>query len=173
MAKREDTVVLAGISSYDINAAGDKVIYSAGPVFGIIDTMRPGQKVGDGKLDTSGMEMRLDPRAEWKQIFDEAWRIERDFYYDPTMRGVDWAAIKARYEQELPYLAHRTDLNYLIGEMIAELSTSHAYVSGGEMPNVTRVGKDCSARIWKRTTAITASGKSIPATTLPTRLARR
>ncbi|HKP85666.1 MAG TPA: PDZ domain-containing protein, partial [Blastocatellia bacterium] len=140
ITKREDTVVLAGISSYDINRAGDKVIYGAGPVFGIIDTMRPGQKVGDGKLDLSGMEMRLDPRAEWKQIFDEAWRIERDFYYDPTMRGLDWAAVKARYEQELPYLAHRSDLNYLIGEMIGELSTSHAYVSGGEMPNVTRIG---------------------------------
>src|SRR6185503_19557204 len=118
MTKREDSVVLAGITNYDINSGGDKVIYRAGPVFGIIDTMRPGQKVGDGKLDTSGLEMRLDPRAEWKQIFDEAWRIERDFYYDPTMRGVDWPAIKARYEQELPYLAHRTDLNYLIGEMI-------------------------------------------------------
>ncbi|HKP84451.1 MAG TPA: PDZ domain-containing protein, partial [Blastocatellia bacterium] len=140
MTKRDDTVVLAGIGSYDINLAGDKVIYSAGPVFGIIDVMRPGQKVGDGKLDLSGLEMKLDPRAEWKQIFDEAWRIERDFYYDPTMRGVDWAAIKKRYEQELPYLAHRSDLNYLIGEMIAELSTSHAYVSGGDMPNVTRVG---------------------------------
>jgi tricorn protease len=140
MTKREDTVVLASIFSYDINLAGDKVLYAAGPVFGIIDAARPGQKVGDGKLDLSGLEMKLDPRAEWKQIFDEAWRIERDFYYDPTMRGLDWAAIKKRYEQELPYLAHRSDLNYLIGEMIAELSTSHAYVSGGEMPSVTRVG---------------------------------
>jgi tricorn protease len=140
MTKREDSVILGGVSSYDINLGGDKVIYSAGPVFGIVDVMRPGQKVGDGKLDLVGLEMKLDPRAEWKQIFDEAWRIERDFYYDPTMRGVDWAAIKKRYEQELPSLAHRSDLNYLIGEMIAELSTSHAYVSGGEMPNVTRVG---------------------------------
>jgi tricorn protease len=140
MNKREDTVVLTGISSYDINMGGDKIIYSAGPVFGIIDVMKPGQKVGDGKLDLSGLEMRLDPRAEWKQIFDEAWRIERDFYYDPTMRGLDWAAIKKRYEAELPNLAHRADLNYLIGEMIAELSTSHAYVSGGDIPNVPRVG---------------------------------
>lgn len=140
IAKREDTVVLAGVTSYDINNAGDKIIYQAGPVYGIIDTMKPGQKVGDGKLDLSGLEMKLDPRAEWKQIFDEAWRIERDFYYDPTMRGLDWAAIKTRYEQELPYIAHRSDLNYLIGEMIGELSTSHAYVSGGEMPNVARVG---------------------------------
>jgi tricorn protease len=142
VAKREDTPLLAGIGHYDIDAKGDKVIYSAGPVFaqfyGIID-VKPGQKVGDGKLELSGMEMKLDPRAEWKQMFNEAWRIERDFYYDPTMRGLDWAAIKARYEQELPYVADRSDLNYLIGEMIAELSTSHAYVGGGDGPDAKKV----------------------------------
>ncbi len=139
MTKREDTVLLAGITSYDIDLAGDKIIYRAGPIFGIIDN-RPGQKVGDGKIELNGLEMKLDPRAEWKQIFDEAWRIERDFYYDPTMRGLDWAGIKVRYEKELPYVAHRTDLNYLIGEMIAELSTSHSYVSGGDLPQLNRVG---------------------------------
>ena len=101
-------------------------------MFGILDN-KPGQKVGDGKLELNGLDMKLDPRAEWKQIFDEAWRIERDFITSPSMRGLDWAAIKTRYEQELPYIAHRSDLNYLIGEMIAELNTSHSYVSGGDM----------------------------------------
>jgi tricorn protease len=138
VAKREDSILLAGIGNYDLNAKGDKVIYSAAGSYGIIDN-KPGQKVGDGKLELSGMEMKLDPRAEWKQIFDEAWRIERDFYYDPAMRGLDWAAVKARYEQELPYVAHRSDLNYIIGEMIAELSTSHAYVSGGDLPEAKHV----------------------------------
>ncbi|HKF59323.1 MAG TPA: PDZ domain-containing protein [Blastocatellia bacterium] len=138
VAKREDTVLLSGIGRYDIDAKGDKIIYSAMGSFGIIDN-KPGQKVGDGKLELTGMEMKLDPRAEWKQIFDEAWRIERDFYYDPAMRSLDWPGIKARYEQELPYVAHRSDLNYLIGEMIAELSTSHAYVSGGDVPEARRV----------------------------------
>jgi tricorn protease len=139
LAKREDTVFLAGVNAYDTNPAGDKIIYRAGPVFGILDN-KPGQKVGDGKIELGGLDMKLDPRAEWKQIFDEAWRIERDFYYDPTMRGLDWGAVKKRYEQELPYIAHRTDLNYLIGEMIAELSTSHSYVSGGDMPQLNRIG---------------------------------
>jgi tricorn protease len=137
--KREDATLMTGVTSYDLSLSGDKVIYRAGTVFGIVDA-KPNQKVGDGKLDLTALEMRLDPRAEWQQIFDEAWRIERDFYYDPTMRGLNWAAIKQRYAQELPYVAHRTDLNYLIGDMIGELSTSHAYVSGGEMPDVTRVG---------------------------------
>jgi tricorn protease len=139
LTKREDTVLLAGINDYDTNLAGDKIIYRAGPVFGIIDA-RPGQKIGDGRIDLGGLEMKVDPRAEWKQIFNEAWRLERDFYYDPTMRGLDWVAIKKRYEQELPYVAHRSDLNYIIGEMIAELSTSHAYVSGGDAPDVRPIG---------------------------------
>ncbi|HUK91682.1 MAG TPA: PDZ domain-containing protein, partial [Blastocatellia bacterium] len=135
VAKQEDTVLLAGIQDYAVDQKGDKVIYGSGPAYGIID-VRPGQKVGDGALDLSGMEMKLDPRAEWKQIFNEAWRTERDFYYDPAMRGLDWPAVKARYEQELPFVAHRSDLNYLIGEMIAELSTSHSYVGGGDEPAV-------------------------------------
>jgi tricorn protease len=139
VAKQEDGVLLTGIQDYDIDQKGDKVIYVAGSTYGIIDN-RAGQKVGDGALDLSGLEMKLDPRAEWKQIFNEAWRIERDFYYDPTMRGLDWEAIKARYAQELPFCAHRSDLNYLIGEMIAELSTSHSYVGGGDVPEINHVG---------------------------------
>ena len=72
-------------------------------------------------------------------MFEEAWRIERDFYYDPNMHGLDWPKMKERYGQLLPFVADRTDLNYLIGEMIAELSTSHAYVGGGETPDIHRV----------------------------------
>ncbi|HKV39087.1 MAG TPA: PDZ domain-containing protein, partial [Blastocatellia bacterium] len=141
LEKREDSVLLAQTADYDINPAGTKVIYqgSAQPVYGIID-VKPGQKVGDGSLNLTGMEVRLDPRAEWKQIFNEAWRTERDHYYDPSMRGLDWGAIKQKYAQELPYVADRSDLNYLIGEMIAELSTSHSYVGGGDQPQVKRVG---------------------------------
>ncbi|HUK91193.1 MAG TPA: PDZ domain-containing protein, partial [Blastocatellia bacterium] len=138
VAKQEDTVLLGGIQDYDTDDKGDKVIYMAGLVYGIID-VRAGQKAGDGALDLSGLQMKLDPRAEWKQIFDEAWRTERDFYYDPAMRGLDWAAVKARYERELPSVAHRSDLNYLIGEMIAELSTSHSYVGGGDQPEAVHV----------------------------------
>ncbi|MGH9764919.1 MAG: PDZ domain-containing protein, partial [Blastocatellia bacterium] len=142
VSKKEDSVLLAGIIDYDIDASAGKVIYIAGvgqPICGIVE-VGPGKKVGDGKLDFSGLEMKLDPREEWKQIFEEAWRTERDFYYDPNMRGLDWAGIKARYEKELPYVAHRSDLNYLIGEMIAELSTSHTYVGGGDQPHATHVG---------------------------------
>lgn len=135
-----ETVLTGNVGSFQLNATGSKIIY-VGNVFGIVET-KPNQKSGDGALDLSAMKMNLEPRQEWKQIFDEAWRIERDFYYDPTLRGVDWAAIKKRYEPLLPFVAHREDLNYLIGEMISELGTSHLLVGGGDMPNVpqTNVG---------------------------------
>lgn len=131
---REDKVVIAGIQGYDINPAGTKILYQAGPVFGIIDAA-PGQSVGAGKL-TPELEMVSDPRAEWKQIFHEAWRMERDFFYDANMRGLDWKAVGERYGKLVPSVAHRDDLTYLIGEMIGELNTSHAYVMGAENPPV-------------------------------------
>ena len=85
------------------------------------------------------MQVRIDPREEWRQVFHEAWRIERDFYWDPAMTGHDWKRIGARYEALLPWLVDRSDLNYLIGEMISELSTSHTYVGGGDQPQWTHV----------------------------------
>ena len=84
--------------------------------------------------------MRIDPRQEWKQIIHEAWRIERDFYWDPKMTGHNWEQIGKRYEALLPWVAHRADLNYLLGEMIAELNTSHTYVGGGDQPQVPQIG---------------------------------
>jgi tricorn protease len=134
VTKREDKVLLEGIDGYDLNKDGTKVLYKAGPVFGITDAVPGKAKVGAGKLDLSGMQVQIDPRAEWRQIYHEAWRIERDFYWDPNMTGHDWNKIGARYEALLPWVAHRSDLNYLIGELIAELSTSHTYVGGGDQP---------------------------------------
>jgi tricorn protease len=133
LEKHEDKELLSGIEGYALDKEGKKVLYKAGPVLGVIETA-PGKKVGDGKLDLSSLQVRIDPREEWKQTFHEAWRIERDFYWDPAMTGHDWKKIGARYEALLPWLAHRSDLNYLIGEMISELSTSHTYVGGGDRP---------------------------------------
>lgn len=131
-----ETVITGNPGSFQLNAAGDKIIYSLNG-FHIIE-VRPNQAPDAGALDLSGLKMTLEPRAEWKQIFDEAWRIERDFYYDPNLRGVDWGAIKKRYQPLLRFVAHREDLNYLIGEMIGELGTSHLYVYGGDLPNIPR-----------------------------------
>jgi len=140
IAKREDKILLTGIDNYDVDQAGKKLLYRAGMGnLGIIDAA-PGKKVGDGKLDLSSVQARIDPREEWKEIFHEAWRIERDFYWDPAMGGLDWKMLGQRYETLLPWVAHRSDLNYVIGEMIAELSTSHTYVQGGDVPDRPRIG---------------------------------
>jgi len=132
--KREDKVLLEGIDGYDLDKEGKKVLYKAGHDYGIVEATPGKAKVGDGKLNLSEMQVRVDPREEWRQVFHEAWRIERDFYWDPNMTGHDWKKLGARYEALLPWVAHRSDLNYLIGEMISELSTSHTYVGGGDQP---------------------------------------
>jgi tricorn protease len=139
VTKREDKILLEGIDAYDLDKEGKKLIYKAGPVYGVIDAA-PGKKVGEGKLDLSGLQVQIDPREEWRQIFHEAWRIERDFYWDPAMTGHNWKQLGDRYEALLPWVAHRADLNYLIGEMISELSTSHTYVGGGDQPQPPKVG---------------------------------
>ncbi len=147
LKEKEEDTILSGLDNYDISSDGEKIIYKGGGTYGIIDAKKGSNKVGDGKLATSDMEMKVDPQGEWKQMFDEAWRLERDFFYDPNMHGVDWKGMKEKYGQLLPYVAHRFDLTYLIGELIGELSTSHTYVGGGKMPrtepvNVGLLGAD-------------------------------
>ncbi len=83
-------------------------------------------------VDKSDMEIQINLHKEWSQVFHEAWRQMRDFFYDPGMHGVDWEAMKEKYKVFLPYLNHRNDLTYIIGEMIAELNVGHAYVGGGD-----------------------------------------
>ena len=139
LEKREDKVVLSGIDAgYAASKDGSKVLYRAKDDFGIVDA-KPGQKTGDGKLSLRLMAT-VDPRQEWMQMFNEAWRLERDFYYDPAMGGLDWNAVGERYRQLVPHVAHRSDLNYILGELIGELSTSHTYVGGGDVPQPQRVG---------------------------------
>lgn len=137
--EREEETILTGINNYDISKEGDKIIYRSGNTYGIIDAKSGKNKVGDGKINTDGMEMKVDPRGEWEQMFSEAWRLERDFFYDPNMHGVDWKMMKKRYGQLLPHVAHRWDLTYLIGELIGELCCSHTYVYGGKMPKTEHV----------------------------------
>ena len=136
--KREDKVLMQGVFAFEADKEGAKLIYASRDTLGIVDAA-PGKKVGDGRLDTAAMQILSDPKDEWPELLREAWRVERDFYWDPGMGGADWAAIGKRYEALLPWVAHRSDLNYIIGEMIAELDTSHTYVGGGDMPDRKRV----------------------------------
>ena len=98
---------------------------------------------GPAKLEdpipTSEMDMLIDHQAEWKQIYDESWRVTRDNFYVENMHGIDWKAIHDKYAVMLPYVKHRHDLTYLIGEMISELTVGHAYITSGEVPEIPRV----------------------------------
>ena len=155
MEKRKDSVLIAQADNYALSFDGKKLLYSApkgpgggdedeegGPgarTYGIIDTKPPEKephKVGDGALNQAAMRAEVDPRAEWNQIFNEVWRQERDYFFEPSMNGVDWEKEREKYAQLLPYVASRYDLTYVLGEMIGELSNSHTYVGGGDYPDL-------------------------------------
>src|SRR5437660_11422730 len=98
------------------------------------------EKAGeDFRLKLSGLDMKLDRHAEWTQIYNESWRHMRDFFYAPNMNGTDWKAIRDKYAALLPFVNHRNDLTYLLGELIGELNSGHAYVGGGERPETPRI----------------------------------
>ena len=92
-----------------------------------------------GNVPTDEIDMMIDHEAEWAQIYDESWRITRDNFYVENMHGVDWNHMREKYGQMLPYVKHRDDLTYLIGELIGELNIGHAYITSGEKPDIPRI----------------------------------
>jgi tricorn protease len=144
--KRKDATVVEGLSGYALSADGTKVLYKLEKKYVVADAKAsagPERSTGeDGPktLDLSHMRVRIEARQEWAEMFANAWRIDRDFLFSTKMNGVDWPAVRAQYQKLLPLVGSRTDLNYLIGELIAELSNSHTYVGGGdELPADRRV----------------------------------
>ena len=113
----------------------NKVVYVAAGTVGILD-IKANQQTGGGMVDLSGLNMRIDLQQEWAQIFHEAWRIQRDFFFDENLHGIDWPAMKEKYEAQLPFVAFRTDLNYLIEQLFSELGQSHVEVYGGDFPDI-------------------------------------
>ena len=130
--------ILDKASNATVSADGKNVIYRHGKDYGIIK-IKEGQKSPAGKLNLDNMEMKIDPRSEWNQIYTDAWRIFRDFFYVNNLHGVDWPEIKQRYSPLLPSVAHRADLDYILSEIVAETNTGHAYVDWGDFPKVKRV----------------------------------
>ena len=137
LAEHKETV-LGPIGGYVLSADKKKMIVNKDGSYSIIDL--PKAPLGAlTPLNLSGMEMMVDHHQEWKQIFNESWRQMREFFYDPHMHGVDWPAMKKKYEPLVAHVNHRADLSYIIGEMIGELNVGHAYVGGGEMPLAHRI----------------------------------
>ena len=139
MDSKAPQTILSGVGQLAFNAKRTKFAYSAAGVIGISD-IRPGVDAAAGRVNLSDVATTWVPRDEWKQIFWESWRHERDHYYDPKMLGLDWKAIGDKYAALLPYCSNRSDLTYLIGLMIGELGTGHSYTQPGETgftaPNV-------------------------------------
>jgi len=125
------------IRSYSLSADKKKLLYQAGDGanrWGVVATERPA-KVGDGPLNVAQLETRVDPRAEWSQIYRETWRLQRDYFYDAKMHGADWQAIYEKYKPLLASVGHRADLGYVIAMMGGELTVGHSYLLGtGDVP---------------------------------------
>ena len=128
---RKETNLLDGVNSYSLSSDGSKLIAGQGPAFTLMDATPQG--INSKKtVSTAGLVTEINPEEEWNQIFGEVWRRYRDWFYVPNMHGYDWAKLREQYKSWLPYVAHRSDLNYVIGEMISELTVQHAYIEGGD-----------------------------------------
>lgn len=130
--------IMDGAGSAIATADGKMFLYRSKGDFGIAK-VTPGQKAGAGKLNLDKMELKLFPRQEWNQIYTDAWRIFRDYFYVSNMHGVDWNAVKAQYGALVPYVASRFDLDYILNEVVSEANAGHAYVDWGDIKRVKRV----------------------------------
>ncbi|HUM00724.1 MAG TPA: PDZ domain-containing protein [Thermoanaerobaculia bacterium] len=137
LKERKEEKAAETVAAFSLSRDGKKLLYRSGHDWFVTDAKLP-VKAGDGKLDLSGLKMRLDVAAETAQMWEDGWRIVRDFFYDEKMHGVDWTAMKKRYGALVPYVAHRADLDFLFGELMGELESGHTYVASGDEPKVTR-----------------------------------
>ena len=136
--KEEKETELGDIGGFEISADQKKMLVVSGGKYAIIDLPKSTITMKE-TLDVSDMEAHLDKRKQWDQIFNECWRQMREFFYVPNMHGVNWQAMRERYEPLVAHVNHRSDLTYIIGEMIGELNVGHTYVGGGEYPKPTRI----------------------------------
>jgi len=180
LKERKDAEVVSGLSSFALSRDGKKVLYrlekekekdyyiadaAANGGKGQADAGAGKAEAGPKKLDLSHMRVLVEPTQEWAEMFNSAWRLERDFFYSPKMNGVDWNAVRVACAKLLPLVGSRGDLNYLIGELLGELSNSHTYVGGGAaMPDEHR---EPTAFLGADFTLDTASGRYRLATIYP------
>lgn len=138
LKKLEDKTLVDNASGFDISADGKKMIYRSNRDFFIVNA---GQKPapGNGKISFNNTKQLVDPEAEWRQIFHEVWAMQKEFFYVENMHGVDWNAMKKKYEKFLPYVGHRSDLGYLLNEMMGEMVVGHNYIYPGDEPSTPSV----------------------------------
>ena len=128
---RKETTLLPGTGAFALSADGSKLMSVSQGTYLTMDANPAGER-SRKNISTSGLVAEIDPEEEWRQIFFEVWRQYRDWFYAPNMHGYDWAKIRDDYLKWLPYVNHRSDLNYLLSEMQSELAVQHAYIDGGD-----------------------------------------
>ena len=140
LSTRRSSTFATGVAQYVVSADGHKLLYrtpgAAGQLF-LVDADRAAPTAGTGRLTVS-LRAYIDPRQEFQQIFNEGWRNQRNNLYVKNLHGTDWPKMKLEYGKLLPYVMHRSDLNYLIDNMGSEISIGHSYVRGGDVPEVPR-----------------------------------
>ncbi len=143
LTERRAAVFVENVAEYSVSADGKKLLYRtpnapgpapAPPALFLVDADKP-PAAGAGRLSAT-LRMHLDPKAEFTQIFNEGWRLQRDYLYVQNMHGTDWPAMKRMYGPLLPHVMHRADLTYLLDMMGGELAVGHSYVRGGALPDV-------------------------------------
>ncbi|MEK7466812.1 MAG: PDZ domain-containing protein [Planctomycetota bacterium] len=143
LESKKKIVLAKGATEFSLSGNGERAVVRVADAFTRIDRGADSLPAGpDTTFRTAGWTVPIDPAQEWRQIWNEVWRLERDFFYDPQHHRVDWEAARKKYEPLLPRVSSREELNDLVGEMLAELSNSHAYISGGDDRSVkpVRVG---------------------------------
>lgn len=136
--KDKKEIEIGQFNGYATSADNKKILFKKGNDF-YMEDLGNSKIEPKNKLNLDGLKTNTDLHAEWRQVFDESWRQMRDYFYDPNMHGLDWKAMHDKYAVLLPYVNHRNDLTYIIGEMIGELSIGHAYVNSGDRPEVPRI----------------------------------
>lgn len=147
--EEKKATTLGNINGYEISHDRKKMLISQDKSYAIIDLPRASVKIKD-KLDLSHIEMKVNLREEWNQIFNDCWRQMKYFFYAPNMHGVDWEAMKLRYQPMAKTVNHRADLTYVIGEMIGELNIGHTYVGGGDILRPKRINVGMLGAQFKR-----------------------
>ncbi len=136
--KEKKEEVLGEYNNYEMSSDNKKMLVNENDRYAIIDLPKSKIKI-DKYINLSDMKIWVNMKEEWKEVYEQCWRQMRDFFYDPNMHGVNWKAIHDKYEPLVKYVNHRNDLTYIIGEMIGELNCGHAYVNGGDRPQIERI----------------------------------
>lgn len=140
LGKMEVKSLVPGVSGYTVSGDGKSMMFSQRGGYYIVAAAQKPATSETGKLKLDDIKVLVDPTAEWKQMYEEVWQMEKEYFYAENMHGADWPAIKAKYAKFLPYVNHRSDLAYVFNEMMGEMVVGHNYIYPGDEPAAPTIG---------------------------------